>query len=146
MLRTNNYRAKVFVAICVVVLLGILSRAVPIGLRLWDKYFGDALYAVAFYLASSVLWPIWRVETKTLSTAVYVVAIEAFQITGVPAQLKQSSQLVIKLFAVVVLGSSFSWWDLLAYAVGIAGIIAVDWRMRRQGRPAVDDIAILSEL
>ena len=61
-------------------------------------------------------------------TAVYVVAIEAFQLTPIPAQLCHSERWVVKAFVYVVLGSTFSGWDLLAYGVGIAGIVWLDRR------------------
>lgn len=65
-------------------------------------------------------------RAKIILTAVYVVAIETFQLTPVPAQLGQSDHIAIKLFAYHVLGSQFSGWDLLAYGVDIAGISVVD--------------------
>ena len=61
-------------------------------------------------------------------TAVYVVAIEAFQLTPIPAQLCHSQRWVVRAFAYVILGSTFSGWDLLAYAVGIVGIAWLDGR------------------
>jgi hypothetical protein len=125
----DNYRAKVFIALCFVVILGIVSRIVPIGFRLWDKYLGDAVYAAVFYLLISFLYADWSVMTKALITAVYVVTIEVFQLTDIPAQLNQSPQLLVRLFAYVVLGSAFSWWDLLAYGAGIAAATVADRRL-----------------
>ena len=43
-----NYRPKALVILCVIASVGILSRAMPIGFRLWDKYLGDAIYAAVF--------------------------------------------------------------------------------------------------
>jgi hypothetical protein len=127
----DNYRIKVFVALCLTVFLGILSRAVPIGFQLWDKYLGDVVYAAVFYLAITLVGADWSVGTKTPITAIYVVTVEVFQLTGIPAQLNQSDQLLVKLFAYVVLGSTFSWWDIVAYGVGIAAMIGVDRGIRR---------------
>ena len=63
---------------------------------------------------------------KALLTTAYVVAIEVFQLTHIPAHLNRSANLVIRLFAYIVLGSAFSWWDLLAYGIGIGGISLAD--------------------
>lgn len=52
--------------------------------------------------------------------------IETFQLTWIPAQLGQSDNPAVKLFAYLVLGSRFSGWDLLAYGLGIAGIGMID--------------------
>jgi Protein of unknown function (DUF2809) len=92
------------------------------------------LYAAMFYLAVSLLWADWTMTTKALVTAPYVVTIEVFQLIGIPAQLNQSHQLLVKLFAHVVLGSTFSWWDLLAYGVGISAIIGVDRHLKQNKR------------
>jgi hypothetical protein len=127
---TDNYRAKVFVALCVAAFLGVLSRAVPIGFRLWDKYLGDVVYAAAFYLVVSFVWSTGTRFNKAALTAVYVTAIECFQVTPVPAQLKESDNWAVKLFAYIVLGSQFSWWDLLAYGVGMCAIICIDAQLK----------------
>ena len=73
-----------------------------------------------------MIWPSGALARKAFWTAVYVVAIETFQLTPIPARLGHSDSLVIRLFAYVVLGSSFSGWDLLAYGVGLAGIMVLD--------------------
>ena len=119
-----NY--KLLITLGLVVLLGLTSRLVPVGNLLWDKYLGDVVYAAAFYLGLSLVWFRGSLQAKVILTAVFVVAIETFQLTPIPAQLGQSDHLAIKLFAYLVLGSRFSGWDLLAYGVGIAGIAGVD--------------------
>jgi len=43
-------------------------------------------------------------------------------LTQIPTHLNRSANLVIRLFAYIVLGSAFSWWDMLAYGIGIGGI------------------------
>ena len=124
----RRYRARLLLTTCWVVALGIASRVVPVGALIWDKYLGDAVYAAAFYLALSLIWVAAPRRTKIALTAVYVVAIEAFQLTPIPAQLCHSERLAVRAFAYVVLGSTFSGWDLLAYGVGIAGIAWLDRR------------------
>lgn len=122
----NAYRLKVLLLLFAAAAVGLVSRLLPIGVILWDKYVGDAVYAAAFYLVVSLIWRDWPIATKVLITTIYVVAIEVFQLTPVPTQLGQSRQIVVKLFAYIVLGSKFSWWDLLAYGVGIAVVASVD--------------------
>ena len=124
----RRYRARLFLATCLAVALGITSRVVPVGALMWDKYVGDAVYAAVFYLALSLIWVTAPRRTKMALTAVYVVAIEAFQLTPIPAQLCHSQRWVVRAFAYVILGSTFSGWDLLAYAVGIVGIAWLDGR------------------
>ncbi len=84
------------------------------------------VYAAVFYLGLSLVWPRGAILAKAFLTVAYVVAIETFQLTPIPAQLSQGESLAIRLFAYVVLGSRFSGWDLLAYGIGIAGIWLAD--------------------
>jgi hypothetical protein len=122
----NRYRREVLVVTGLVVLLGLLSRVAPVGVLVWDKYLGDALYAAAFYLALSFLWPQGAVFGKVVLVSAYVVAIELFQLTPFPASLNRSDYLPVRLFAYLVLGSTFGWRDLLAYGVGIGVIAGID--------------------
>ena len=106
--------------------LGLISRLVPIGSILWDKYLGDVVYAAVFYLGQTRLRPRGSIIVKAFLTMLYVIAIETFQLTNIPAQLSQSESLTIRLFTYLVLGSRFSGWDLLSYGIGISGIGWVD--------------------
>lgn len=47
-----------------------------------------------------------------------MIAIEAFQLTGVPARFAASGNTMLRLLA-ILLGTTWSWRDLLGYAVGI---------------------------
>jgi hypothetical protein len=120
------YRLRLLVAASLVAVLGIASRVNWVGSLLWDKYVGDAAYAAIFYLALSLIWTREPVAAKAILTSGYVAAIELFQLTPIPAQLNQSDSFVVRAFAYIVLGSAFSWWDLLAYGIGIAGILLLD--------------------
>jgi len=77
------------------------------------------VYAAVFYL--SLIWPRGAILAKVFLTGIYVVAIETFQPSPIPAQLSQSDSLVIRLFAYVVLGSRFSGYDLTHYKKDKAG-------------------------
>ena len=127
----KRYRVRLFLTTCLVAAIGITSRVVGVGSLIWDKYVGDVVYAAVFYLVLSLIWAEGTTTVKIILTAAYVVAIEVFQLTQIPVRLNQSENLVIRVFAYVVLGSRFSWWDLLAYSIGIAGILALDrWYLR----------------
>ena len=64
----------------VLVAAGLLTRLVPLGPILWDKYLGDAFYAA---LVCTIMPRIWAV-------ALLMVAIECFQLTEIPAGLLTS--------------------------------------------------------
>ena len=121
-----RYRYRLLWVMLVVATIGMLSRMVRIGAPIWDKYVGDVVYAAGFYLALSLLWSGGTVTTKALLTTVYVVAVETFQLTPVPAHLNQSANPAVRAFAYVVLGAVFGWWDILAYLIGIGGISLAD--------------------
>ena len=104
-----------------IVAAGLLSRVAHTGLRLLDKYLGDALYAAMVY----VLFRLIGVARVALWTAVAMTAIELFQLTRVPADMLRSACPAVRAFA-RLLGTEFSVLDLLAYAVGISCIASLD--------------------
>lgn len=120
------YRPTIALLLAAAIGGGLLSRARPLGLAVWDKYLGDSLYAVAFYLGLCLLLGSGRIRSKLALTLLYVTGIEVFQLTDIPLRLTQSADLLVRLLARGVLGSTFSWWDLLAYAAGIAAIAPLD--------------------
>lgn len=111
-----------FLRLAAIIGVGILSRLSHTGLILIDKYLGDALYAAMFYELLRLPW-----------SAVAMVAIESFQLTGIPAHLLASDYLPVRLCA-RLLGTEFSWLDLLAYAAGIWASYFAD--SRRAQRPS----------
>ena len=112
-----------------IVLVGVASRVLHSGLALIDHDLGEALYAALAYVLLSIVWPPLMSAHKALITAVAMVAIEAFQLTGVPARFAASANAVLRLLA-IVLGTTWSWRDLLGYAVGIAGVALLDYFFR----------------
>ncbi|MFG6501752.1 DUF2809 domain-containing protein [Microbacterium sp. P05] len=88
---------------------------------------GDALYAVAIYTGLVVLAPAARRSTLVVIASVWCVAVELFQLTGLPRQLGAAFAP-----AALVLGSGFSARDLVVYvaAIGVAGL--VDGLVRRR--------------
>ena len=119
--------------LAVIVSAGILSRLVHTGCRLFDKYLGDALYAAMVYVLFRLTGRITRVA---LWAAVAMTAIEFFQLTRVPAGMLRSAYPAARACA-RLLGTEFSGLDLLAYAVGIACLAAIDRAQSRIGGRAV---------
>ena len=101
---------------------GLLSRMQHSGFRLLDKYAGDALYAAMVYI---LLRLSARVASVALWAALAMTAIECFQLTGIPAALFRSGNPWLRVCA-RLLGTDFSFLDLLAYAVGIAALALLD--------------------
>lgn len=105
-----------FVAITIA--LGLASRRFPIGVFVWDKSLGDALYAVMVYFVAALVRPSLGPRALGLLAFGISFAIELFQATGIPARLPRVLQLV--------LGTSFGWHDVVCYAVGAAFVALVD--------------------
>jgi hypothetical protein len=122
----TSYGHKLLAVTCLVATIGVTSRVVHVGTLIWDKYLGDAVYAAVFYLVLSLMWREGSITAKAILATLYVVSVEIFQLTRIPAHLNQSANLAVRAFAYVVLGSAFSGWDMLAYGVGIGGVAWVD--------------------
>ena len=113
--------AAIAVAVFVV---GVLSRVVETNSVLFGKYLGDALYAVIFYVCLACAFPVQSIATRAIIVTIFVILVECFQLTGIPLQLRNGN--VVKKLISIVLGTKFSWFDMLAYAVGIVAIVSVD--------------------
>lgn len=79
------------------------------------KYAGDALYALLIFWLVLVVAPRTRAGVAAVVAFAVSVAVELFQLTGVPAELGAHSAL-----ARLVLGTTFNAPDLPFYAVGAA--------------------------
>jgi hypothetical protein len=118
----DSPRRKIFLfwlLVCIVA--GIASRLLRSGNVLLDKYFGDAAYAVMIYLVVSQVRVRETAGRKAVLSGVIVIAIETFQLTGLPLGWRQSDNPLLKALA-IVLGTEFSWLDMAAYAIGIAAV------------------------
>jgi hypothetical protein len=104
-----------------IIAMGILSRVVHTGLPVFDKYLGDALYAMMVY---GILRLVWRPGASAASAMVLMTLIELFQLTMIPAQMLGSEHWMIRMIA-RLMGVQFSFADLLAYGVGIGCIYLV---------------------
>jgi len=110
----------------IVIMIGIGSRVLHSGFIILDKYLGDALYAVMFYLIFSLVWPGGKPLSKACLSMVFVTVIEVFQLTRIPLRLSESVNIVLRITA-ILLGTKFSWVDLAAYLTGIILISAMDY-------------------
>ena len=124
-------------ALVITVAIGLASRAWSIGFVVWDKVVGDAMYAVALYLAIAIAATLLRRPLTAQVVGGIAVgvcwAIEAFQSTGWTARSVSSANLRH------VLGTTFGFTDLIWYLIGVVVIALIDVRWLRPGvasRPA----------
>jgi hypothetical protein len=111
-------------ALAGIVAVGIFSRLIHTGWIIFDKYLGDSLYAAMVYAILRLFSPSRAVA---LWAMLAMTAIELFQLTMIPAHMLSSENLMVRT-AARLMGTEFSFRDLLAYAVGIACIWLVDAR------------------
>src|SRR4029450_9861947 len=111
----SQQRIVYCLAALMIVIAGVASRVFHSGLVLIDNDLGEALYAALAYVLLGIVWPQLSPARKALITTIAMVAIEAFQLTNVPARFAASENTVLKLLA-IVLGTTWSWRDLLGYA------------------------------
>jgi hypothetical protein len=104
--------------------MGVLSRIVHSGFVIIDKYLGDALYAAMVYVILRLLWRASPVAVG-MSAMIAMTFVELFQLTMIPAHMLASDHLLSRICA-RLMGTEFSFLDLLAYAVGIACTCLVD--------------------
>lgn len=122
MLRIEGGRRSWWLLLAMIVALGLLSRMTQTGVRIIDKYLGDALYAAMVYV---ILRLTGRFTHVWLWAGVAMLGIELFQLTGIAVGMARSESAVVRVCA-ALLGTTFSFRDLLAYAVGIGCIAALD--------------------
>lgn len=101
------------------VLLGLASRGLgPTGFALWDKSFGDVAYAVMLGFLLLLVHPTLSARAVGLGAFGICLALELFQLTGLPVRAPQPLRLL--------LGTSFAWPDVVCYLIGavvVAGIV-----------------------
>lgn len=109
--------------------MGVLSRIVHSGFVIIDKYLGDALYAAMVYVILRLLWRATAVAVG-VSAMIAMTFVELFQLTMIPAHMLASDHLISRIGA-RLMGTEFSFLDLLAYAVGIVCIYLADFSSAR---------------
>ena len=119
-------RSQAFWIRCLIgiITIGILSRVVHTGLVVVDKYLGDALYAAMVYAMLRLLWRA-AAAVVAVSTMVVMTLVELFQLTMIPAHMLANEHLIARICA-RLMGTEFSFLDLLAYGVGTGCIYLVD--------------------
>src|SRR5262245_24051697 len=127
-LRTRWIAAGCAIAI---VALGIAVRKLlPLGF--WSKYTGVALWSSLVYAVLVAAMPHWTALRVAVTTLTVSWVVEFLQVTPGPAWLAAQQPI----FA-WILGTSFSFLDLPAYAVGVLLTAAVHLAIRRGRRPAL---------
>ena len=121
--KPNRQRLGYLFAAIITIVIGIVSRVVQTEILIFDKYLGDALYAVLIYLIFRITFPRHPILNHAIIAIVLAIAIELFQITGVPTSMRASDNPALKL-ASVVLGTKFAILDIVAYAIGVL----IAWR------------------
>jgi hypothetical protein len=125
MVHVLRWRAPWIICLAVIIPLGILSRIVRTGSVLFDKYLGDVLYAAMIY---AILRLFWTSHAAAVWALVVMIAIELFQLTLIAAHMLKSEHLIVRIIA-RLMGTHFSYLDLLAYVVAIGCMYLVDsWR------------------
>jgi len=106
-----------------VMAIGLASRKYP-GLfpQILGKYPGDALWALLVFLILGIVKPSW----PTLTLAVIALGISYLDEISQLCQAPWLNSARGTSLGHIILGSSFSWRDLLAYTVGIALAIVID--------------------
>lgn len=97
---------------------------------------GDALYAALIYLLVAFLAPRWASWATGSVALAWCVAVELFQLTGLPEQWGAAFRPLMLVF-----GTVFSPSDLLFYALGVAVAVVVDAAVRRRGSVRPRDTA-----
>jgi len=106
----TRQRVVIVLGLLATVALGLLSRRVHLGIGLWDKSLGDALYAVMIYALCALARPRWRPVRVAAVAVAICFAIETFQLTGLPARAPRLLR--------IALGDTFTWHDMACYVVG----------------------------
>jgi hypothetical protein len=117
---------RVALLLAVTLAVGLASRRVRLGVGWWDKSLGDVLYAVAVVLALALALPRVRAGVVAAIGLGGCLAIECFQLTGVPLALARQHGWVR-----LVLGTTFAWHDVACYVLG-AGLALLSLRSRRR--------------
>ncbi len=125
-------KTRRLVCLVLVFCLGLASRRWPIGWVAWDKLLGDACYAGAVYLVIGLAVP--RLSGATLGFVAFAIClgIELFQLTGIPLHYRHIPPVRW------LLGTTFGWIDIAAYAVGCAVPVLID-ASAQKGAPEAGD-------
>jgi len=123
--RTTSRRPALVLAAAVVTALGLLLHFLAAGS--FANWTTDALYTVLVYLVLALLLPGARRSWLAVAAFAFSAVIELAQLSDIPARLAETfppSRLI--------LGTTFSAMDLLAYAAGALAAYAADRLVSRR--------------
>ena len=121
-------RPFLFIAIVATVALGLASRKIPVLFPpLLGKYPGDALWSLAVYWGIAWLMPNAPVRKVAVLALLVSYADEISQLYQAPwlNAIRRTT------LGHLVLGSTFSWLDMLAYTIGVAAGATIDYLLFR---------------
>lgn len=122
-------RVGLFVALLVVILLGLASRKFGADLPVFvADNAGDALWTVAVYLTMAICFPRWRSVTVGCVALAISFGVEFSQLIDVDWLNALRKTLPGRL----LLGTGFLWVDLVRYAVGAVVVTMVDMAFRNR--------------
>lgn len=129
-----RHRACVGVLFIATIGLGLASRKFPeLFPAAFGKYTGDALWAQMVYWLVGFFTPAASIAKVSLSALAISYADELSQLYQAP----WINQIRSTTLGHLVLGSRFSWLDMLAYTIGIAVVAPLEWlvitRRKRKG-------------
>jgi len=131
---TSRSRLWLLVCVVAVVALGLASRKFPFLFpAILGKYAGDALWAMMVFGGLAFLRP--RASTARLAILSFAIscAVEFAQLYQVPwINAIRSTTL-----GHLALGSTFSWFDIAAYAVGVVIALLVDGVVAHRNRNSI---------
>jgi hypothetical protein len=116
--KENKKRLKLISLCLLVIVLGIASRMFPFESVILNKYLGDALYAILLYLIITIFAGNLNPLARGGIAFAGMIMIELFQLTQIPLTMSQSENIPARYIS-RLLGTVFSWHDILAYWVGI---------------------------
>ncbi len=114
-----------------VVFFGILSRISETGFIILDKYLGDALYAIMLYVLLGAVLANIRPSYLFFLALSFMIIIEAFQLTTIPVDFSRSSNIFLNILS-ILLGTTFSWLDIVAYLIGLLVVLLLDVAYTKQ--------------
>ena len=95
-------------------------------------YLGDTIVIVLIYAFVMGFFSVGHTLSSKIKVAFYVLLF-AFIIEGL-----QASSFIYKIglgdqkWAQVILGTSFSWWDIIAYIAGFIAIVCIEWIINKK--------------
>ncbi len=126
--------------LALIIATGLVWRKADLGLPFFFwKYGGSALWGAMVFVIVRIVKPYAPIKTTLAASALIAIAVEISRLYETPAL----DEFRLTLAGQLLLGRIFSLWNLVAYAVGIAGAagtlkFAGTIRLSRTGRSSVE--------